>query len=110
MGTASDPAELIDGARIAARLDALWDVARSPGGGADRPAYSPAEAAAMRLVAGGGGGAGRARAGARGPGPPPPRPGTRGAPPAATGPLLSPGPPVDAVPDGGRHDGALGTV
>src|SRR3954447_343259 len=52
MGTASDPAELIDGARIAARLDTLWDVARTPGGGADRPAWSPAEAAAMRLVAG----------------------------------------------------------
>ena len=41
-----------DPARIAARLDALWAIAHGPGGGANRPAYSLAEAQAMRLVAG----------------------------------------------------------
>ena len=38
--------------RVAARLEALWRIALGPGGGADRPAFSAAEAAAMRLVAG----------------------------------------------------------
>src|SRR3954454_11198682 len=102
MGTASDPAELIDGARIAARLDTLWDVARAPGGGADRPAWSPAEEAAMRLVAGWGADRGLE-----------PGPGAHGnlwARPPGGGPVASSGSHVDPVPAGGRHDGALGTV
>jgi len=102
MGTASDPAERIDGARIAARLDALWDVAQAPGGGADRPAWSPAEAAAMRLVAGW-----AAEAGLE------PRLDAHGnlwALPPGDGPVATSGSHVDTVPAGGRHDGALGTV
>ena len=101
MGTASDPAERIDGARIAARLDALWDVAQAPGGGADRPAWSPAEAAAMRLVAGW-----AAEAGLE------PRLDAHGnlwALPPGDGPVATSGSHVDTVPAGGRHDGAHGT-
>ena len=45
-------ATLPDEGRIAERLEALWQIARGPGGGADRPAFSPAEAEAMLLVAG----------------------------------------------------------
>ena len=41
-----------DADRIAARLQALWEIAHGPGGGADRPAFSAAEAEAMLLVAG----------------------------------------------------------
>src|SRR3954468_4873006 len=102
MGTASDPAELIDGARIAARLDTLWDVARAPGGGADRPAWSPAEAAAMRLVAGWTAEAGlEAALDAHG---------NLWSLPAGDGPVVTSGSHVDTVPGGGRYDGALGTV
>ncbi len=95
-----------DRARIEARLSALWDVALGPGGGADRPAYSLAEAAGMRLVAG------WAR--------------EAGLEPALDGfgnlwalpagwasdprPFVTSGSHVDTVPDGGRYDGALGTV
>ena len=96
-----------------ARLQALWAIASGPGGGADRPALSSAEAAAMRLVAGwaqqaglspgvdrfgnlwalpGSGGEGAEGTGARQP------------------PLVTAGSHVDTVPDGGRYDGALGTV
>jgi hydantoinase/carbamoylase family amidase len=102
MGTASDPAKRIDGARIAARLDALWDVAQAPGGGADRLAWSPAEAAAMRLVAGW-----AAEAGLE------PRLDAHGnlwALPPGDAPVATSGSHVDTVPAGGRHDGALGTV
>jgi hydantoinase/carbamoylase family amidase len=94
-------------ARIAARLDALWGIALGPGGGADRPAYSMAEAQAMRLVAGWAQEAGLE--------------------PALDefgnlwaldgwevdsdgGPIVTSGSHVDTVPDGGRYDGALGTV
>jgi hydantoinase/carbamoylase family amidase len=101
---------LPDRGRIAARLEQLWTIAQGPGGGADRPAYSSAEAAAMRLVAGwardaglepaldefgnlwalpGGGGWETGSAGE---------------------PLVTSGSHVDTVPDGGRYDGALGTV
>ncbi len=96
-----------DPGRIAARLEELWTIAQGPGGGADRPAYSAAEARAMRLVAGwareaglepalddfgnlwalGGCGADSER-----------------------GPIVTSGSHVDTVPDGGRYDGALGTV
>jgi len=92
-----------DPARIAARLEALWQIRRGPGGGADRPAYSPAEAEAMLLVAG------WARAAELEPGLDAygnlwalPAPGD--------GALVSSGSHVDTVPDGGRYDGALGTV
>src|SRR3954462_6557505 len=102
MGTASDPAERIDGARITARLDALWDVAQAPGGGADRPAWSPAEAAAMRLVARWAAEAGLESAlDAHG---------NLWSLPAGDGPVVTSGSHVDTVPGGGRYDGALGTV
>jgi N-carbamoyl-L-amino-acid hydrolase len=90
-------------ARIADRLEQLWTIAHGPGGGADRPAYSAAEAVAMRLVAGWAREAGlepaldefgnlwalQAEGG---------------------GPIVTSGSHVDTVPDGGRYDGALGTV
>src|SRR3954453_19615271 len=102
MGTSRDPADRVDAARIAARLDALWDVAQAPGGGADRPAWSPAEAAAMRLLAGW-----TAQAGLH---PALDAPGTLGARPAGDAPVVPSGSHVDTVPAGGRYDGALGTV
>jgi hydantoinase/carbamoylase family amidase len=90
-------------ARIADRLEQLWTIAHGPGGGADRPAYSAAEAAAMRLVAGWAREAGLEPAldefgnlwalQAEG-----------------SGPIVTSGSHVDTVPDGGRYDGALGTV
>ena len=102
MGRATDHAAALDAARIAARLDALWEIARGPEGGADRPAYSAAEAAAMRLVAGW-----ATDAGLR---PALDRHGNLWALPDGDGPLVSSGSHVDTVPDGGRYDGALGTV
>ena len=92
-----------DAARIAVRLEMLWQIRRAPGGGADRPAYSPAEAEAMLLVAGW----------AREAGLEPGRDayGNLWALPASwDGALVSSGSHVDTVPDGGRYDGALGTV
>jgi hydantoinase/carbamoylase family amidase len=92
-----------DPARIAARLQQLWEIAQGPGGGADRPAYSDAEAAAMRLVAG--------WAREAGLGPALDEFGNLwGLPPGSAGPLVTSGSHVDTVPDGGRYDGALGTV
>jgi hydantoinase/carbamoylase family amidase len=98
---------LPDPERIAARLDALWGIAHGPGGGADRPAYSPAEAQSMRLVAGWAREAGL-------------EPGidefgnlwALGGWAADCGdrPIVTSGSHVDTVPDGGRYDGALGTV
>ena len=91
-----------DPERIADRLDALWGIAHGPGGGADRPAYSTAEAQAMRLVADWArdaelepaldefGNLWALRDGG--------------------GPIVTSGSHVDTVPDGGRYDGALGTV
>src|SRR3954470_18560813 len=102
MGTSGDPADRIDGARIAARLDALWAVARAPGGGADRPAWSAAEATAMRLVAGWATEAGLDTA-------LDPH-GNLWALPAGDAPVVTSGSHVDTVPGGGRYDGALGTV
>jgi len=102
MGTLGEPADAIDGARIAARLDDLWAIALAPGGGADRPAYSEAEAEGMRLVA----------AWARDAGLPvalDPH-GNLWALPPGDGPVVTSGSHVDTVPDGGRYDGALGTV
>ena len=92
-----------DADRIAARLDALWEIALGPGGGADRPAYSAAEAEAMRLVAG------WAREAGLEPGIDP-QGNLWALPPGATGPVVTSGSHVDTVPDGGRYDGALGTV
>ena len=91
-----------DPRRIAARLDELWAIAQGPGGGADRPAYSPAEATAMRVVAG------WAREADL-------KPaldeyGNLWGLPAGDGPIVTSGSHVDTVPDGGRYDGALGTV
>jgi hydantoinase/carbamoylase family amidase len=94
---------LPDGARIEARLEALWRIALGPGGGADRAAFSPAEATATRLVAGWAREAGL-------------EPGLDehgnlwAVPPDFSGPLVTSGSHVDTVPDGGRYDGALGTV
>ena len=92
-----------DGARIAERLEALWAIAHGPGGGADRPAFSSAEASAMTLVAGWAAQAGlEAALDAHG--------NLWALPPGWDGPLVTSGSHVDTVPDGGRHDGALGTV
>ena len=89
--------------RIADRLQQLWAIASGPAGGADRPAYSAAEAQAMRLVAGWASELGLA-------------PGVDAhgnlwaLPRDWDGPLVTAGSHVDTVPDGGRYDGALGTV
>jgi hydantoinase/carbamoylase family amidase len=94
---------LPDPERIAARLQDLWAIARGPGGGADRPAYSAAEAEAMLLVAG------WARELGLIPGID--AHGNLWALPADwSGPLVTAGSHVDSVPDGGRYDGSLGTV
>jgi hydantoinase/carbamoylase family amidase len=93
---------LPDPTRIAARLQQLWTIAQGPGGGADRPAYSPAEAAAMRLVAGWAREAGLE--------PALDEYGNLWGLPAGDGPIVTAGSHVDTVPDGGRYDGALGTV
>lgn len=91
-----------DGQRIEARLQDLWALAHGPGGGADRPAYSPAEADALKLVAGWAREAGL-------------KPGIDAfgnlwALPRGVERVFTAGSHVDTVPDGGRYDGALGTV
>src|SRR5262249_42573775 len=89
--------------RIAERLQALWQIELGPGGGAGRPAVSRAEADAMLLVAGWARDAGLE--------PAIDAHGNLWALPAGwDGPLVSAGSHVDTVPDGGRYDGALGTV
>lgn len=93
---------MADAERIAGRLEQLWQIARGPGGGADRPAYSEAEAQAMRLVAGWAGELGLTAA-------IDPH-GNLWALPDHEGALVTSGSHVDTVPDGGRYDGALGTV
>ncbi|MGB9182852.1 MAG: hypothetical protein WCB67_02220, partial [Solirubrobacteraceae bacterium] len=94
---------MADRTRIAGRLDALWEIARGPRGGADRPAFSAFEAQAMRLVAG------WAREASLEPALD--RFGNLWAlPTAVSGPVVTAGSHVDTVPDGGRYDGALGTV
>jgi N-carbamoyl-L-amino-acid hydrolase len=92
-----------DAERIADRLEQLWQIARGPSGGADRPAYSEAEAQAMRLVAGWAQELGLQAAVDR-------HGNLWALPPGHAGPLLTSGSHVDTVPDGGRYDGALGTV
>ena len=91
-----------DGQRIEARLQDLWALAHGPGGGADRPAYSPAEAAALKLVAG------WAREAGLEPGID--AFGNLWALPRGVERVFTAGSHVDTVPDGGRYDGALGTV
>ena len=92
-----------DPERIERRLQTLWEIALGPGGGADRPAYSPAEAEAMLLVAGWASEQGL-EAGID-------RYGNLWALPADwSGPIVTSGSHVDTVPDGGRYDGSLGTV
>ena len=92
-----------DRERIERRLQALWEIALGPEGGADRPAYSPAEAEAMLLVAG--------WASEQGLDPGIDRCGNLWALPADwSGPIVTSGSHLDTVPDGGRYDGALGTV
>jgi hydantoinase/carbamoylase family amidase len=94
---------LPDPERIAARLQDLWTIAHGPGGGAERPAYSSAEARAMMMVAGWAREAGL-------------EPGIDAhgnlwaSPRDWSGPLITSGSHVDTVPDGGRYDGALGTI
>src|SRR4051812_19350478 len=102
MGRSAEPGERVDAARIAARLEALWDVAQAPGGGADRPAWSPAEAAGMRLVAGWAAEAGLDAA--------LDEHGNLWALPDGDEGVVTSGSHVDTVPGGGRYDGALGTV
>jgi N-carbamoyl-L-amino-acid hydrolase len=92
-----------DPERIAARLQGLWEIARGPEGGADRPAFSAAEALAMNTVAG--------WAREQGLKPGIDEHGNLWALPSGwPGPLITSGSHVDTVPDGGRFDGALGTV
>ena len=78
-------------------------IASGPAGGADRPAYSAAEAEAMRLVAGWARELGLdAGIDAHG--------NLWALPGSDDGPVVTAGSHVDTVPDGGRYDGALGTV
>ena len=95
-----------DPARIERRLEELWTIAQGTGGGADRPAYSAAEADAMLRVAGWAVELGL-------------EPGIDaygnlwalpGWGPSGSRPVVTAGSHVDTVPDGGRYDGALGTV
>src|ERR1700753_2996692 len=92
-----------DRERIERRLGALWEIALGPEGGADRPAYSPAEPEAMLLVAG--------WASDQGLEPGIDRYGNLWALPSGfDGPIVTSGSHVEPVPDGGRDDGARGTV
>ncbi len=94
---------MVDAGRIAVRLQELWSIALGPAGGAQRLAFSDQEAEAMRLVAGWARELGL-------------EPGLDAhgnlwaLPPGWDGPLVTAGSHVDTVPDGGRYDGALGTV
>jgi hydantoinase/carbamoylase family amidase len=92
-----------DAGRVAARLEELWELARGPGGGASRLAYSRAEAQAVRLAAG------WAREARLEPALDP-NGNLWAAPAGVAGPLVSSGSHLDTVPDGGRFDGALGVV
>ena len=81
----------------------MWEIARGPGGGASRLAYSTAEAQAVRLAAG------WAREARLEPALDP-HGNLWAAPAGVAGPLVSSGSHLDTVPDGGRFDGALGVV
>src|SRR5689334_25065994 len=100
MGIPGERVGPIDASRIAERLEALWAIAQAPGGGADRPAYSPQEAAAMRLVADWCAEAGLPVA--------LDDHGNLWALPEGDAPVATSGSHVDTVPAGGRWDGPLG--
>lgn len=92
----------IDPQRVEDRVEDLFDLARDPGGGATRLAYSPEEAQAMLLVAEWTEAGGLL-----------PRLDSFGnlwALPPVAGPFVTSGSHLDTVPNGGRHDGAFGTV
>ncbi|CAN5657832.1 Zn-dependent hydrolase [soil metagenome] len=92
----------MDVGRVVDRIGKLFALARDPGGGATRPSYSEQEAQAMLLVAGWMDDAGL-----------PPgldRFGNLWGLPAGEGSFVTSGSHVDTIPNGGRHDGALGTV
>lgn len=88
--------------RVESRIEELFALAPDPGGGAARLAYSPEEARAMLLVAGWIEEAGlSARLDGFG---------NLWGLPSGDVPFVTSGSHVDTVPNGGRHDGALGTV
>lgn len=92
----------MDTRRVEARIEELFGLSRDPGGGATRLAYSEAEAQAMRLVAGW---MEEASLSPRLDGS-----GNLWGLPPIEGPFVTSGSHVDTVPNGGRHDGALGTA
>jgi hydantoinase/carbamoylase family amidase len=92
----------VDAKHVEARIEKLFDLARDADGGAMRLAYSGHEAQAMLLVAGWMEEAGLS--------PKLDRFGNLWGLPAAAGSFVTSGSHVDTVPNGGRHDGALGTV
>jgi hydantoinase/carbamoylase family amidase len=88
--------------RVEARIEKLFGLYRDPGGGATRLAYSEEEARAVLLVAGWMEEAGLS--------PELDRFGNLLGVPPTDGPFVTSGSHVDTVPNGGRHDGSLGTV
>lgn len=92
----------MDAKRVEARIEKLFDLSRDPGGGATRLAYSEEEAQAVLLVAGW-----MEEAGLY---PRLDRYGNLWGLHPVDGPFVTSGSHVDTVPNGGRHDGALGTV
>ncbi|MGF1471040.1 MAG: Zn-dependent hydrolase [Rubrobacteraceae bacterium] len=92
----------MDVRRVEHRIEELFEISRDPGGGARRLAYSPEEAQAMRLVAG--------WIEAAGLSPRLDRFGNLWGVPVQGGTFVTSGSHVDTVPNGGRYDGALGTV
>jgi hydantoinase/carbamoylase family amidase len=88
--------------RLTDRIERLFELAPGKGGGATRLAYSPEEARAMLLVAE------WMETGGLSPRLDPF--GNLWGLPSASGPLVTSGSHVDTVPNGGRYDGALGTV
>lgn len=89
--------------RVLERIEELFTLAPDPGGGANRPGFSEAEASATRLVVGWMESAGL-EVGLD------PCGNLWGLPPGDEGPLITSGSHVDTVPNGGRFDGPLGTV
>lgn len=88
--------------RVKNRIEELFELAPDPGGGATRLAYSPEEARTMLLVAAWIEAAGlSARLDEFG---------NLWGLPSGEEPFVTSGSHVDTVPNGGRHDGALGTV
>lgn len=92
----------MDAGRAVERIEELFDLARDAGGGARRLAYSSEEAQAMALVA-----EWMEEAGLS---PRLDRSGNLWGLPPVDGLFVTSGSHVDTVPNGGRHDGALGTV